>query len=49
MIAVVSEYLHYDPESLGYAAIIEWLNPLIAKPEDYSAREPRFRALTVPH
>ncbi len=49
VIAVVSEYLHYDPESLGYAAIIEWLNSPVAKPEDYSACDPRFRALTVRH
>jgi len=27
VIAVVSGYLRHDPESLGYAAVIEWLNP----------------------
>jgi GNAT superfamily N-acetyltransferase len=27
VLAVVSGYLRYDPESLGYAALIEWLNP----------------------
>jgi GNAT superfamily N-acetyltransferase len=27
VIAVVSGYLGHDPESLGYAAVIEWLNP----------------------
>ena len=27
VIKVVSGYLQYDPESLGYAAVIEWLNP----------------------
>lgn len=41
-IAVVSEYLRNDPESLGYAAIIEWLNPEVAKPQDYAERDPRF-------
>jgi len=35
VLAVVSDYLLHDPESLGYAAIIEWLNPAVAKPEDY--------------
>lgn len=35
VLAVVSDYLRHDPESLGYAAIIEWLNPAVAKPEDY--------------
>ncbi|MEO8052972.1 MAG: GNAT family N-acetyltransferase [Acidobacteriota bacterium] len=38
VIAVVSNYLRHDPESLGYAAVIEWLNPAVAKPEDYAAR-----------
>lgn len=28
VIAVVSGYLRHDPESLGYAAVIEWVNPL---------------------
>lgn len=32
---VVHNYLRHDPESLGYAAIIEWLNAQVAKPEDY--------------
>jgi GNAT superfamily N-acetyltransferase len=27
VIAVVNSYLHDDPESLGYAAVIEWQNP----------------------
>lgn len=30
---VVSEYLRSDPESLGFAALIEWLNPAVASPE----------------
>ena len=38
VIAVVSGYLRHDPESLGYAAVIEWLNPLVAKREDYAAQ-----------
>lgn len=27
VLAVVSSYLRHDPESLGWAAVIEWLNP----------------------
>jgi hypothetical protein len=27
VLATVSGYLRHDPESLGYAAVIEWLNP----------------------
>jgi GNAT superfamily N-acetyltransferase len=34
VIAVVPGYLPQDRESLGYAAIIEWLNPTAAKPEN---------------
>lgn len=30
VLAVVSGYLRHDPESLGHAAVIEWLNPLLA-------------------
>lgn len=39
VLAVISNYLRSDPESLGYAAVIEWLNEKIAKPEDYKARK----------
>jgi len=35
--------LHHGPESLGYAAVIEWLNPEVAKPEDYAVRSTSFR------
>ncbi len=31
VIGVVPDYLHRDPESLGYAALIEWLNPDVAQ------------------
>lgn len=27
VLSVVPDYLRHDPESLGYAALIEWLNP----------------------
>lgn len=29
VIAVVAGYLRHDPESLGYAAVIEWINPAV--------------------
>lgn len=43
VLAVVHAYLRNDPESLGYAAIIEWLNPEVALDEDASGRDPRFQ------
>ena len=30
VIGVVADYLRHDPESLGYAAVIEWVNPEVA-------------------
>lgn len=39
VIAVVENYLRHDPESLGHAAVIEWLNDEAARPEDYVHRE----------
>lgn len=44
VIAVVSNYLRHDPESLGHAAVIEWINSAVARPEDYWGRDPRFIA-----
>ncbi len=35
-LAVAPDYLHHDPESLGFAAVIEWLNPEVATAEDYA-------------
>jgi GNAT superfamily N-acetyltransferase len=43
VLAVVDKYLAYDPESLGYAAVIEWINREVAKPADYAGRDPDFR------
>jgi len=46
VLAVVEGYLRNDPESLGYAAVIEWINDRVAQPADYAARdkaEERFR------
>jgi GNAT superfamily N-acetyltransferase len=40
---VVGGYLKADPESRGYAALIEWLNPAIATPKDYASQPERYR------
>ena len=45
VLAVVHSYLRNDPESCGYAAVIEWLNPEIARPEDCADRDRRFARL----
>lgn len=42
VLAVVSDYLKRDPESLGYAAVIEWINHQVARPKDYAGRDPRY-------
>lgn len=39
VLCIVDSYLPGDPESLGYAAIIEWLNPDVATKEDYAIRD----------
>ena len=38
VIGVVSGYLRLDPKSLGYAAIIEWLNERVATDADHAAQ-----------
>jgi GNAT superfamily N-acetyltransferase len=42
ILAAVPNYLRHDRESLGYAAVIEWLNPEVTQPEDWAGRDPRF-------
>lgn len=42
VLAVIQNYLRHDPESLGYAAVIEWINSRVAKSGDYSGIAPRF-------
>jgi GNAT superfamily N-acetyltransferase len=42
VIAVVSGYLRYDPESLGWAAVIEWVNRDVASRRDTYGRSPLF-------
>jgi GNAT superfamily N-acetyltransferase len=36
VLAVVHNYLRNDHESLGHAAVIEWLNEQVARPENYT-------------
>lgn len=48
VLAVVGDYLRHDPESLGYAAVIEWLNPEVATPADLQGRDPRFARPPLP-
>ncbi|MBK6423823.1 MAG: GNAT family N-acetyltransferase [Gemmatimonadetes bacterium] len=43
VLAVAPGYLAHDPESQGHAAVIEWLNPEVARPEDAAAGDPRFQ------
>ncbi len=42
VLAVVPHYLSDDPESLGYAAVIEWLNPQLIRNEHIGDRPTRF-------
>lgn len=42
VLALVEDYLRHDPESLGHAAVIEWINPLVARPEDWAGQPARF-------
>jgi len=39
VIQVVKGYLLHDPESLGYAAVIEWLNPAVATEEHFEKQK----------
>ena len=43
IIGVVSAYLRNDPESRGYAALIEWLNPETSAAADIVKADPRYR------
>lgn len=42
VVAVVPHYLSDDSETLGYAALVEWLNPNTIQPEHYAARPTRY-------
>jgi hypothetical protein len=48
-LAVVPHYLTDDPESLGYAAVIEWLNPELIRPEHIAGRPTRFLRKALAH
>ena len=37
VLAVVAGYLRHDPQSLGFAAVIEWINKGVATAADYQA------------
>jgi ribosomal protein S18 acetylase RimI-like enzyme len=40
VLAVISGYLRHDPESLGWAAVIEWINPRVAPLPPHPNPEP---------
>lgn len=42
VLAVVADYLRHDPDSLGYAAVIEWLNPKRIAASRAAPLNPRF-------
>ena len=42
VVAVVPHYLSDDPDSMGYAAVIEWLNPMLVSPEHVKERPTAF-------
>ena len=42
VMGVVSGYLRHDPESLGFAAVIEWMNSEVAAPADYDGQDARY-------
>ena len=42
VLGVVADYLRHDPESLGWAAVIEWLNPDVATEADDAGRDRTF-------
>jgi GNAT superfamily N-acetyltransferase len=42
IMAVVPHYLSSDSETMGYAALVEWLNPETVRPEHYADRPTRF-------
>jgi hypothetical protein len=42
VLAVVPHYLSNDSETLGYAALVEWLNPDLVQPHHVAARPTRF-------
>lgn len=47
VLRVVSGYLPNDPESLGWAALIEKLNPDLASPADLQRGDARYRPVSL--
>jgi len=45
VLALVSGYLGVDPESKGYAAVIEWLNPKVATQRHYDLQNKAHKKL----
>jgi ribosomal protein S18 acetylase RimI-like enzyme len=43
VLTIAQDYFEGDPESRGYAAVIEWLNDEVATDEDRAQGDPRFR------
>ena len=39
---LVQGYFDHDPQSLGHAALIEWINHRVASKKDYQQRDPKF-------
>lgn len=48
VIGVVGSYLRHDPESLGWAAVIEWLNARVATAADWSWQRAWRRKVGLP-
>ncbi len=42
VIAVCENYLRHDPASLGWAAVIEWINHHVALRRDFRKRDPKY-------
>jgi GNAT superfamily N-acetyltransferase len=42
VLAVIPHYLEHDPETLGYAALIEWLNSDLVEPHHHAERPVDF-------
>ncbi|MBI1370901.1 MAG: GNAT family N-acetyltransferase [Planctomycetes bacterium] len=42
VIGVANQYLRHDPESLGHAAVIEWVNHKVANRPDFAGRDPKY-------
>lgn len=47
VMAMISGYLRMDPESRGFAAVIEWINAAVAAPSDWSHRDTRYARLSA--